>query len=94
MDEHDSGTWKLVLVFGVLIAAVFIVSVYIQTLTTTKEINENQDLQLDTRQVQNDYRNQTLGYLSTINETVHKQQITLDSIQDNMIHVPLVNNGT
>ncbi len=94
MDEEKTNTWKIIILFGVLITAVFVVSIYVQTSITTREVNQNEKVLIDTKQAQNVFRNQTLDYLSNINETVTKQQATLDSIQDNIIHLPLVNNGT
>jgi cell division protein FtsL len=94
MDEDKTSYWKIILIFGVLIGAVFVVSVYIQTTITTKEVNQNEAVLVETKNAQNDFRNHTLDYLSNINETVTKQQATLDSIQENIIHLPLVNNST
>lgn len=82
-------TLEIIIVFSLVGIVALIVFSQLQTSKQTIEIKTNKELQLDSRNVQNDYRNLTIDLL----ENISKQMVNnTDKIEG--IEIQLITNNT
>lgn len=82
---------KTIIVFSVLAVAMLIAASQLQTSFTTEvnqneeEIKINRDIQYEARDINNEFRNTTLDYLSNLTTIVNENSIKIENLEQKIL---------
>lgn len=85
--------YPIVLIFATLFIVFIISSVQADRLLKS-EINANEQLQIDSMEVQNDFRNTTIAYLANLTHIVNEQGKQIDKLEQTIytLEQKIINN--